>query len=83
MPNFYEALYEFNKHTIEPLYVIHGVWVDEHTMQDEMDAYSPKVIDVFKKEIGQVIDVLHGNANVKKVTGRGYGKYTKDISPYI
>ena len=49
MPNFYEALYEFNKHTIEPLYVIHGVWVDEHTMQDEMDAYSPKVIDVFKR----------------------------------
>ena len=83
MPTFYEALYEFNKYTIEPLYVIHGVWVDEHTMQDEMDAYSPKVIDVFKKEIGQVIDVLHGNANVKKVTGRGYGKYTKDISPYI
>ena len=83
MPSFYEALYEFNKHTVEPLYVMHGVWIDEETMKEEMDAYSPKVIDVFKKEIAQVIDVLHGNAKVNKVAGRGYGEYKKDVSHYV
>ncbi|MGL5330127.1 MAG: family 2 glycosyl transferase, partial [Peptostreptococcaceae bacterium] len=83
MPCFYEALYEFNKTQIEPLYVVHGVWVDEHVMQEEMDAFSPDVIGVLKNEIAQVIDVLHGNASVSKTAGRGYGKYTKDVSPYI
>lgn len=83
MPAFYDALYEFNKHTKEPLYIIHGVWVDEHVMLEEMNAFSPKIIDKFKSETDRIIDVIHGNAEIEKVIGRGYGKYTKDISPYV
>ena len=28
-PAFYDALYEYNKKSIKPLYVMQGVWVDE------------------------------------------------------
>lgn len=83
MPEFYEALYEFNRYEKEPLYIIHGAWVDEELMLEEMNAFSPKVIDTFKSETNKIIDVIHGNANIEKTTGRGYGKYTKDISPYV
>lgn len=83
MPEFYEALYEFNRYNIEPLYIMHGVWIDEDTMLEEMNAFSLKIIDGFKEEVEKVIDAIHGNANVEKSIGRGYGKYTKDISPYV
>lgn len=83
MPAFYEALYEFNRYEKEPLYIIHGVWVDEELMLEEMNAFSINVIDTFKSETDKIIDVIHGNASVEKTTGRGYGRYTKDISPYV
>ncbi|GAA0781926.1 family 2 glycosyl transferase [Hathewaya limosa] len=83
MPAFYEALFEFNKHTIEPLYIIHGVWEDEEDMAQELDAFNPNIIDTFKLEISRVIDVVHGNYNLKKIPGKAYGNYTYDISPYV
>ncbi|MGM9988066.1 MAG: family 2 glycosyl transferase [Bacillaceae bacterium] len=83
MPVFYEAVFEFNQHRVDPLYVIHGVWVDEETMLEELNGFSPKVIDTFKTETSRIIDVIHGNAQIEKVVGRGYGKYKKDISPYV
>lgn len=83
MPEFYEALYEFNRYEKEPLYIIHGAWVDEELMLKEKNAFSPKVIDTFKSETDKIIDAIHGNASIGKITGRGYGRYTKDISPYV
>lgn len=82
-PQFYEAIYEYNKKNIKPIYVIHGVWVDEHKMSEEMNAFSKNVIDEFKDEIKMVIDALHGNASIEKKIGRGHGKYKRDISKYV
>ncbi|MDY3360389.1 family 2 glycosyl transferase [Clostridium celatum] len=83
MPEFYEALFEFNRYRIDPLYIIHGVWIDEELMLEEMNAFSPNIKNSFNNEIATIIDVIHGNAETEKVLGRGYGKYTKDISPYV
>ncbi|MGL4363283.1 MAG: family 2 glycosyl transferase, partial [Cellulosilyticaceae bacterium] len=83
MPDFYEALYEHNKNNKNPLYLMHGVWVDEDAMLETLDAFTPQIIDTFKAEIGKIIDVLHGNASIDKVVGRGYGKYKKDVSEYV
>ncbi|MBQ3421454.1 MAG: family 2 glycosyl transferase [Romboutsia sp.] len=82
-PVFYEALYEFNKHTKEPLYLIQGVWVNEETMKEEENAFSSKVIDIFKMDISKVIDALHGNINIEQEPGQAYGNYTKNVSPYV
>lgn len=83
MPEFYEALFEFNRYNLEPLYMIQGVWIDEELMLAEMNAFSNKIIESFKDETLTIIDVIHGNAETEKLEGRGYGKYTKDISSYV
>ncbi|WP_243132197.1 family 2 glycosyl transferase [[Clostridium] dakarense] len=83
MPEFYEALYEFNRYEKEPLYIMHGVWIDEELMLKKMNAFDKSVIESFKHEITQVIDVIHGNAKIEKKSGRGFGDYKYDISPYL
>lgn len=83
MPVFYEALYEYNQKAEKPLYLIQGVWLDEETMLDEMDAFSPNVYDAFKEEVTKIVDVLHGNKTVAKEKGKAYGRYKKDVSPYV
>lgn len=82
-PEFYKALYEHNRYVDEPLYIMHGVWVNEEKMLDEMDAFSPTIIDSFKDEICDVIDAIHGNLTIDERVGEAFGNYTKDISPYI
>lgn len=83
MPEFYEALFEFNKHREKPLYLIQGVWVDEETMVEKMNLFDKSVINDFKLEINSIIDVIHGNADVEPKIARGHGNYKKDISPYV
>lgn len=83
MPEFYEALYEFNRYSSEPLYIIHGVWLDEELMLEEMDAFNGNVINTFKSEINKVIDATHGETTIEEIKGKAYGEYTKDISPYV
>ncbi|MGL4774764.1 MAG: family 2 glycosyl transferase, partial [Clostridium sp.] len=83
MPAFYEALFEFNRYRVDPLYLIQGVWVDEETMVEKRDVFDDEVILKFKNEINTIIDVLHGNGKVEKDIARGYGEYKRDVSPYV
>lgn len=83
MPEFYEALFEFNRYRKDPLYIMQGVWVDEEIMLTELDAFNSKVIDRFKNEIRGIIDVVHGKGEIKKDIARGYGSYKRDVSPYV
>ena len=36
---FYNAFYEYNKDNPEPLYLIHGVWVNDYVQNSHRDAY--------------------------------------------
>lgn len=83
MPEFYEALYEFNQNAKEPLYVFQGVWVNEEDISKYMDAHNPKIKDTFIDETKKMIDILHGNISIEKESGHAYGNYTKDISKYV
>lgn len=82
-PEFYKALWEFNKSSIKPLYLFHGVWVDENAIENTMDAFSPQVSEDFKQNIVEVIDAIHGNARISERKGKGWGVYDKDISQYV
>jgi hypothetical protein len=82
-PDFYNALYEYNKSAAKPLYLLQGVWINEEDIAKYQDAYNPKIQDNFKKDIESIIDVLHGNKIIKKVPGYAYGIYEKDLSPYV
>jgi len=82
-PDFYNALYEYNRSVDKPLYLIQGVWINEENIAKYKDAYNPQIQNTFKKDIESTIDVLHGNKIIKKSSGYAYGVYEKDVSPYV
>lgn len=82
-PAFYDALYEYNRKSAKPIYLMQGVWINEDDIANLKNAYNPKIIDGFKSDIKKTIDVLHGKAVISPEPGNASGIYTKDISPYV
>ncbi|WP_053362434.1 hypothetical protein [Bacillus sp. FJAT-27251] len=82
-PGFYEALYEHNRTRKEPLYLFHGVWVNEETFYEKKNAFDSAVVDDFKEEIHRTIDLIHGNADIESRPGHASGRYEHDVSPYV
>lgn len=80
-PQFYKALRDYNLANPQtPLLVMHGVWLEE-----ELDGYNHDLYyltDVFKKEISDNINCIHGNHAIAHRYGKAYGTYTSDISPW-
>lgn len=82
-PDFYNALYEYNKKSIKPIYVMQGVWVNEADIAALKDAYNPKITERFKKDIKDTINIIHGNAVMPFEKGHASGVYNKDVSAYV
>ncbi|MBE4908936.1 hypothetical protein IMZ08_12780 [Bacillus luteolus] len=82
-PAFYEALYEYNKIAKTPLYLLHGVWVNEEIFHKSQDAFAVENTEEFKAEIRDVIDLIHGNASLPERRGHSSGDYKYDVSPYV
>ena len=84
-PDFYDALYLYNKTAIKPLYLIQGVWVKEEDIAELSDAYKDKerILNEFIKDASDLTDVLHGNAKLPEKKGFASGEYKSDISKYV
>lgn len=82
-PQFYEAFYEYNQQAKKPLFLFHGAWVTEETLLETNDAYHPSVVNEFQKEMKDIVDIVHGKAEIPQVPGHASGSYTNDISPYV
>lgn len=83
-PGFYSALKDYNrKNTDKPIYIMHGFWADEVKMHDDLDAYDEKLNSEFDQDIENIIDAVHGNANIEEVPGKAHGKYKDDVSEYV
>ena len=82
-PAFYEALHDYNLEADEPLYLLHGVWIDEEPLEETLDAFTPEITEEFQDEIRTIVDVIHGNAVVEPEPGHASGIYSRDISPYV
>lgn len=82
---FYEAFYEYNKDRENPLYLLHGVWVNDHVMNSYKDAYHKDFYDTFLSDCKVMVDVIHGNRkiNLGRLSSAGHGSYLKDISPWV
>ncbi len=82
---FYNAFYEYNKDNPDPLYLIHGVWVNDYVQNSHRDAYSRDFYDTFLSDCKTMLDVIHGNKklSVGSVKSAGHGTYLKDISPWV
>src|SRR5665648_882049 len=83
IPDFYEALFEFNRYAKVPLYLIQGAYVNEALVEKEKDMWNKNVYSDFNNEIKNVIDAVHGNVTIKAVKGHASGIYNKDVSAYV
>lgn len=88
-PQFYNALYDFNKKAEEsgkkPIYMIHGVWVNENDITTINDAYgnNDKILKDVITTGKDTIDILHGNCYLTVRKGYADGTYTSDVSKYV
>lgn len=82
---FYEAFYEHNVENPTPLYLIHGVWVNDYIQNSHRDAFDKDFLDEFQKNCFTMINVIHGNCklNLGEMASAGSGTYRKDISPWV
>ena len=84
-PDFYEAVYEYNKENPTPLYILHGVWVNDYVQNSHVDAYDDSFREVLLQDCRTLVDVIHG----RKKISLGYqassasGVYTRDISDWV
>ena len=47
---FYDAFYEYNKDNKNPLYMLHGVWVNDYVLNSHRDAYSKDLCYIFRTQ---------------------------------
>ena len=84
-PEFYEALAEFNKTSPKPLYLLHGVYMSEELIHSLEDVYSngAQIKKEFIADARELVDVLHGRAELPKKFGHPSGEYKTDVSEYV
>ncbi|MCC7573933.1 MAG: family 2 glycosyl transferase [Candidatus Methanofastidiosum sp.] len=84
-PDFYEALYLFNSIHEKPLYLMHGVWVNEDSIAELNDPFASneRIKKEFVKDTKDLIDIIHGNATLVDRPGFASGVYRSNVSPYV
>jgi hypothetical protein len=82
-PEFYEELLAYNQQADEPIYLFHGVWIEERPLEETMDAFDEDITEEFQEEMKRIVDVIHGSAEVEERAGHAHGEYTADISSYV
>ncbi|WP_141431127.1 hypothetical protein [Bacillus sp. 03113] len=82
-PAFYEALAEYNATAKKPIYLFHGIWVNEEVFYESQDAFADENTKEFQEEMKRIVNIVHGNAILPKRKGHASGQYTADISPYL
>ena len=83
--DFYEAFYEYNKDRNDPLYLLHGVWVNDYVQYSHRDAYDDQFLGALLDDCRTVVDVIHGNKKISlgRMASAGSGFYRRDISPWV
>lgn len=77
-PQFYRALRAWNlAHSTRPLWLVHGVWTE---LPPEHDFDDPAWKDAFRSEMRDVVDLLHGAAELTPRPGHASGRYDADVS---
>ncbi len=80
-PRFYEVLDSFNNANQQnPLLFIQGVWLEEEVNGYNHDLYF--LTNIFKQEIEENIDCVHGNRTISSRLGKAYGNYSVDVSKW-
>ncbi len=86
--DFYNAFFKYNtereKMGREPLYLLHGVWVNDYIINSHRDAYDDEFLKTLKDDCRTLVDVLHGKTSLSLSYGnKGSGSYRKDVSQWV
>lgn len=81
--DFYEAFYEFNQDNPSPLYLIHGVDVDDYLINSHRDAFDEEFYEEFLDNCKDTVDVIHGRFKSFSSAKTGSQTYKTDISPWV
>lgn len=84
-PDFYNALYDYNRAAETPLYFLQGVYNNEEDISAIGNAYGEhgKIAKDWVSMCRDIVDVVHGNAEIPPEPGNASGSYTADVSPYL
>jgi len=82
-PVFYEAFYEYNINNPSPLYLIHGVWVDDYLINSTYSVWDEEFYDPFLEDCKTIVDVVHGRHKEHSENGFIDDFYNKDISQWV
>ena len=78
-PCFYEALREHNLKATNPIYLIHGVWVEP----PPNDEFGDKAwFDAWRQDMSHMVDLIHGRASFPPKPGFTGGNYRANVSPW-
>jgi hypothetical protein len=85
MPQFYDALLEYNSRAAKPLWVLHGVWLPEELIAKHKTAYAADDIMTkqFTRDAKDLVDVIHGNKSLPPQAGFASGTYRSDVSRWV
>lgn len=82
-PTFYDAVYEYNNGNPNPMYIIHGLWLNDYAHFSHRDAYDNDIFGALVRDSKTMVDVIWGNRNVNLGTGEGTGFYRSNISEWV
>lgn len=85
--DFYRAFYDYNTGRTaageEPLWLLHGVWVDDYSQFSHKDAFDDDILGELVEDGKIVVDILHGRRIHLGRDGDGSGYYLKDVSQWV
>ena len=85
--DFYSAFYEYNTQREaegeEPLWLLHGVWVNDYVQYSHRDAYDDDFLQALLDDSKTLVDILHGERSLSLGRGLGSGSYRKDVSQWV
>jgi hypothetical protein len=77
-PSFYRAFRAWNMaHARQPIWLVHGVWTELPPAHDFDD---PEWKGAFRAEMRNVVDLVHGAAELTPRPGHASGRYDADVS---
>jgi hypothetical protein len=79
-PRFYDELAKYNQeHFDKPLYLLHGVWLDEEKPNGNFFSFTQE----YDSDVREVVDCLHGNRTLPERPGRASGNYSTNVSQWV
>jgi len=83
-PAFYQAFFEYNMLTNRPVYLMHGILIEDLSMEYYGNAYEEQLIADFFGEIRLTVDVIYGKAVIRPEGNTNIThNYNLNVSPYV